>query len=221
MSRIVRLVLFVLAACAIQCSTARAETIGITGGFVDFDTFGVSGTGTVQVSGDLGFSYETHGGFIFDGTGAFEPLFPGTTAKMHVAGDNLGGILQFEGVTYSDIGGLNSPANVLLQVDAMVPLPAVVSAHAVVTAPFALNIDFFWMAPDGSASITQSFSGRGAATVDLAENNTSFGVPTWQITALHGELSSVPTPEPSTLLLIGSAGALAIYRRRRVPVPAR
>ena len=221
MNRIVRLVLVVLTTCAVDCSMARAETIAITGGFVDFDVLGVFGTGAVQVVGDHGFSYETQGGFVFDGTGVFEPLFPGSTGSLHVGGSDSGGILQFEGVTYSDIGGLNSPANVLLRVDAMVPLPSVVSAHAVVTAPFVLNIDFFWMAPDGSASITQSFSGSGSARVDLAENNTSFGVPTWQITDLHGELSSVPTPEPATLLLMGSAGALVIHRRRRLPASAR
>jgi hypothetical protein len=221
MNRIVRLSLFVLAAGAIAGSTARADPVAITAGFVDLDVGGVFGSGVVHLVGDRGFSYDAQDGFIFHGAGVFDALVPGTTAPLLAVGDEAGGVLRFDGVTYSDIGGFDSPANLTLAIDAPVPLPSLVGAHAVVTAPFVLNLDFSWTAPDGSGSFTQSFSGSGLALVDLAENNTTFGFPTWYMTHLNGELGSTPTPEPSTLLLMGSVVVgFAISRRRSLQLPA-
>jgi len=221
MNSIARLVLFVLAG-VMSCSVASADPVAITSGFINLEIPGVFGNMAMQLAGDRGFSYQTQGGMSFSDSGHFEPLVPGTSASLHggASGTDAGGILQFEGVTYSDIGGFNSPANVGIGVDANVPLPSVVSPNAVVTAPFSLNLDFSWTAPDGSASIRQSFFGSGSAVVDLAAQ-TGFDFPTWQITGLRGELTSAPTPEPSTLLLMGAAGALAMGRRIRRFVQSR
>jgi hypothetical protein len=92
------------------------------------------------------------------------------------------------------------------------------STRAVLTAPFEVlsgYVSLFDFA--GEPTVTFPLTGRGLATVELVSNPS--GAPLWEYSSFRYDFA--PTPEPGTLLLLGTAAAAAVVHRiRRVqPVP--
>jgi hypothetical protein len=221
MTRIPQLILLVLTAGAVGASTARADTIALTGGSLDL---GMSSApccdccGLIHLVGEPGSVYDAESTLGWSDTGTTEPLLPGATVRLHGggAGEDLGGFVRFDGIPQTGVGTADQ-GSIVLQFDAMVPMPSELSERAVVSAPFTVHGAFHWNPLDptaGPAPFSFTYVGSGLAMFDLALNQ-GFGVPSWIITRTRGELSSAPIPEPATLLLVASGGALAAYRRRR------
>jgi len=195
------------------CSTAaRADPIALTGGFIDIEVAGAgSAIGVIQLTGDRGFT------FVGGMSAGFEPpvgdpLIPGATVTLQASstGLDLGGTVTLDGVTYTGIGGLDSPVGASLEFVTTATLPSVLSPPSEVTAPFMLDLIFF----DGLQS--HSLFGSGLATIFLDEDK-GFGVPSWRVTGVRADVSSTPgpIPEPATLLLVASGLGWVVLRRRR------
>jgi hypothetical protein len=185
----------------------------LTGGVLDL-TLAVNGSaiGGVQLIGDRGFT------FVGTMAGGFQaplgnPLPPGETIILDGSANGLGlsGTATLDGVTYLDVGGLDSPTGAILQFLAQMTLPSPLSPPSSVMAPFLL--DFLFHVPGQE---DHHLSGSGTATVFLGEDK-GFGIPSWLVTDIRAELSSgpAPVPEPTTLLLAGSGLAWVARRRRR------
>lgn len=207
-----RVAALVVAAGTLFSAAARADQITLTGGVLDvLLSSGGSAAGRVQLTGERGFS------FLGSIAAGFEapignPLVPGSTVTLQGAsnGLDLQGTVTLDGVTYTGVGGLDSPAGASLRFVSTATLPSVLNPPTSVAAAFMLGLVFF----DGQAD--HALAGSGLATIFLDEDR-GFGVPSWRVTRIRAELSSTPAPvpEPSTLVLAASALGWIAARRRR------
>lgn len=209
MGKVPRMTLLCLILSGLLSSPARADNIPLTGGFLDFRVSVNQSIGPFELVGERGFTFTGfHRAFFAEPVG--DPLTPGTSVNFDAKalGLDFTGTATLDGATYPDVGGVMSASSAGFHLTSLVTLPSVVSAPAVLTAPFLLNLEFY--VPGGPHTLF----GSGFATITLRED-LGFGVPSWRLEHLRADLSSTPIPEPTTLLLVGSAAGLALARARR------
>jgi hypothetical protein len=192
-------------------STAAADTILITSGFLEMGT----GSSAFDLVGDSR-SFRLFGtGYL----GGFSPnafVFcpdevcdPGDSALLqHAAGGlDLPATATLDGVTYADVGALGrSSAELGFSSTSLLPP---LDGTAVVRSPFTMEGSF--SAEDLSSAATLQGSGIVTTTWN------TFGSDVWTLTSARYDFSAnaAPVPEPGTLVLLGMAGGAAALRRRR------
>jgi hypothetical protein len=177
------------------------------------------GNGTLDLAGTHGFTLTATAGVLPEAglQGPFAQCLvpactPGSPIGLDISftgqSNLLGGIvLTADGNTYDDFEGALSTGNLELAFSGSVVAPAFTMAQTSVTAPFSLT--GIATAPGLDASL----HGSGIATLTLVPFGPA-GEGSWSANELRFDFSPQPTPEPSTMLLLGS-GALTLFRRRR------
>ena len=210
---------------------AAADPIHITSGFLDMNPI----AGPLWLSGAQGFTFSSGvdiagGTFLPVDNCNFDPLHcrPGDTLNLRASwsGNDVTGTATLDGATYVAVGSLSSFSSMVVQFNGTAVLPALQSGPTVLTAPFLFSGTFFHPVPgavNGFPATSDTLAGSGTTIVTLAPSR---GFPgSWIVTHARYEFSTsdaAPTPEPGTLLLIGTGlvGAAAILRRRARKPPA-
>ena len=200
---------------------AFADPLTITTGFVHVQGFGpYSFIATpIQLVAPRGFTVDARGGEGFFGPGfdCFYGCTPGSALDLSAnwGGSDLAGTATFEGVSYP-LGGVNQDGNVSLRFVATGAIPARVQDTLELSAPFQFT-GIFWHGLLGTDAMAETLLGAGRVTTTLE----------WRFLAGIGEARYVPlrtvyeledpgtVPEPGTMILVGSMGALALARRLR------
>jgi PEP-CTERM motif len=203
-----------LAACLIALCLAPAAVsadpilVTITGGAVDAQPF----ASTIDVVGTEGFSLTSRLGQVLSG---FGQILPGETNRVGVTPvgtDFFDGTVTLRGVTYQDIGGEspNAPGLSLRVFSDQFVMPAFTGDPLSLRVPFSITKGVF-----DAPGVDAMMNGQGTATIDLLP--TSAGL--WLIDHARFNFASAvaPTPEPASVLLIGTAlaGLVAAGRRRQ------
>ena len=105
MSSRLRLALLIVGMSVLLSAPARADQIALTSGLIDLTVSLNSGSGSVQLAGDRGFTFDGNFAGFFHAPVA-DPLPPGTPlALVGVAsGFDLGGNATLDGVSYTAVG---------------------------------------------------------------------------------------------------------------------
>lgn len=201
----------------LPAAPARAETIQITSGAWQWS--GLAGAGSLILTGQ-GFTLDAQTGV----SGVFWPYLqchvpechPGTTVNLEAHWDGLDvpGTATIHGTTVR-VGSLDPTfGGVIADFRGSLTIPSAFTAGAV-SAPFTFTGLFQY--PE-TPTITHRFPlfGSGTATLTFAPYQASPGA--LLMTDVRYEFSDVAaTPEPASMLLIGTglAGVLAARRRRR------
>jgi len=196
-------------------SRATADEIVITGGLAIGTGFGSSVVGTVDLHGTQGFSAEL--GLAWgDITGPWRcfPCDPGTPISLNtfISSSDGGGAVQLHGVSYPVP---SSQADILIGLSGGPVIAPPLSTSAVLSAPFevlrgsaAFLFDF-----QGEPTVRFPLVGRGFATLHLSPD--TGGAPAWDFAGVRYDF--LPTPEPASLLLVGTGMlAWAAHRHRRL-----
>jgi hypothetical protein len=125
---------------------------------------------SVQISGTQGFSFD---GNLASSYGPIDSCVslecaPGTVIDLsdEWSGFDVGGIVQFRGKTYAEIGGISADASMFIAVSASVQLPAMSGQRETLTVPF----DFagaFLFGLQGSRPDSVPITGGGTVTITL------------------------------------------------------
>ena len=120
------------------------------------------------------------------------------------------GSATLDGMTFPDLNFTRSGAFVSLQLNGTTVLPPVNGSSVVIRSPFTVAPDslFGYQVSPGSNTTTVALGGRGMATVRFHVNPTT---PVWEFSDMRWDFT--PTPEPSTLVLLGG-GLAALWGAR-------
>jgi PEP-CTERM motif len=201
-------------------SPVRADPINILSGSVVIQTPG-GDFGSADLLGTRGFSLTARAG-LPTGVGLFEQCSvpecqPATRVNFNLdlsgASGFLGGVMTIEGDRYDVSDDVNARADVFLHFDGSFIAPAMGPDRTTVTAPFSLTGRAFALTPFGSFAHDEQLFGRGVGIVTLVPFNPQAGFdPSWTVEKVRFDFAQ-PTPEPSTLLLIGTCVAAPVIRR--------
>jgi hypothetical protein len=162
--------------------------------------------------------------------GAFQPggccLEGGQTARFsgNWIGSSLsGGTVTYRGESFTDIGGANSAnqASVTFTSNSFVVPPAPTGgATTTIVESFTLSGMFRGAPGDGHFAVPTlftTFSGSGVGRLSLVSTPLSSNGPfVWQARDAHLDIMA-PTPEPTSLLLLGlGAAGIWVIRRRNL-----
>jgi hypothetical protein len=200
--------------CLAAVTPAAADPVTITSGSIILSESSQFQAGPISVAGTRGFSVQ---GFVDTGEGRADPLsqcFPCEPTANFSVGANFSdtaviGSATLDGMTFPSLNSNDSNTFVSLQLDGTTGLPPVNGSSLVIRAPFTVAPDslFAYQITPGSIN-TVALSGRGIATVRFHVNPTT---PVWEFSDMRWDFA--PTPEPSTLLLVGG-GLAALWRAR-------
>lgn len=197
-------------------ATVSAEPIlvPITSGSASFSPFSGFG-GPITLMGTDGFSLV---GTMFAGiTGPGGPIAPGATVSYRAlfSSNDLLSLVTYQGQTYPDVGGLNSPNQASVNfLSTPFTLPALGDSPISITAPFTFTGSFLHQSAT-DPRLELSLVGSGTGTIQF----TSVPGTTWWSPSgkVNVQFSAPPeaTPEPGTLVLLGMAvgGAYGVRRR--------
>lgn len=207
------LLLFTFFSIAIE---ARADTVVINSGSITFDSKSINNT--FSLTGD-GLSIQGRTGFLFLGNSLIDLDF-GVKARLGRELDNddfsiqtpfiAGGIEYFDWQNMDDAFLLNiSAAEFALPLDPSIP-------SLTFSSTFTLNGKLNLRRGNGPNSQLINLTGTGIATAVYSHDKNFPSL--WHLQSLNYTFQPTPTPEPTTLLLLGTgiAGVAAkVYRRRR------
>lgn len=196
---------------------ARADTILINSGALDF---GYS-SGVLTISGDHGFWMQAGmgvtGGIYGPWQKCSDPVCgSGVTIPLDAywSGNDLPGTAVLDGKTYPRLGSLSLPQSAVVQFFGEATAPALeVGSSASVTAPFTFH-GLFIQPTDAtpySSVVYHDLIGAGTATLWLEKG---YQGTSWRVMSSRYEFAPLPTPEPATLVLVGSGLVIAFARRR-------
>jgi hypothetical protein len=216
-------VALLLLAALVAPRPAQADPINITSGRLDLHP----SYGPIVLSGDRGFSFSSGvdgaGGFInawMQCNGDPAHCTPGHALDLGASwtGNDITGQATLGGVVYPNVGGMNSLSSISVHFGGTAVLPPLSGSSAAISAPFLFNGSF--LHPLGDSLVSDALIGHGIATLTMMP---SPGMPgSWYLEGLHYSFedpSPAPTPEPGTLLLLGTGliGLAAVVRRARKP----
>ena len=211
-------------ALAILCLSvpASADPIRITSGALDWNNSPAPPDVSITLAADT----FTFGSLASRTGGIFTPwlqcLVPACTGGVTVdltsswSGGDLPGTATYLGVTYPQVGGANSPNQLIAEWTGELAIPAEFSG-GVLTAPFQFS-GVFGFGPTLGQTQRLDLVGSGLASLTFAPYPNSPGA--FQLTSVRYEFaeSNDVVPEPMTMVLVGTGLAgLASLRRRRDP----
>lgn len=200
---------------------ALADPINILSGSVFVENTG-DRSGDANLAGTRGFTF-TGATAMPTTVGLFAQCFvpecpPGTRINFDLvlggASGFLGGEMTIEGDHYAVTDSVTSTSDLFLEFHGSFIAPEMAD-RATVTAPFSLTGQAFALTPLGEFAHNDQLFGHGVATTTLVPFNPEAGfAPSWTVESVRFDFAQ-PTPEPSTLLLIGTCVAAPAIRRIR------
>jgi len=204
-----------------SASTALADPINILSGSVFAQVAGDK-TGPANLVGSHGFTLTARTTIFRIPNGLLGQCIvpvcqPGTTIEFNVdlsgASGFLEGSMTIGGDSFDVSESIDATSDVFLHFDGSFIAPDMGPDRATVTAPFSLSGRAFATTPLGTVAHDDQLFGRGIGTVTLVPFNPELGFdPSWVVENVTFDFAQ-PTPEPSTLLLLGTCVAAPVIRR--------
>jgi hypothetical protein len=209
---------------ATAAPAVRADPINITGGFVFIARAELTDLGELNIVGTQDFSLTSRVSPSGGSQGPFErcnvpECSPGTRIAFDIGLSGSAGVLPFAVMTigndrYDDIESQLANANVFLNFTGSIIAPEVGPARVSLSAPFSLTGSVFAVTPEGELAHDETLAGSGVGTLTLVPFPTQADFPPgWLVESVRFDFGQ-PTPEPSTLLLLGTCAAGLVRARR-------